>query len=400
MQPVWFIHRDGKQHGPVNHAKFRSFVDEGRLRADDLIWRDGMADWTAAVSLQELMSNPVPKKELVENHETSNSGDADKSPITSTTPQKSSRMPRGGTILWVIFGSLAVVIALAEPHSVPYRLTAALNGAFFGAIGGGLGGLMEYIVRRRWGTTAMSIGAVLGFLIAHTIQEGAQYAGDKVYDQAVRPKVDRTVIEHRLTNDQSNSVFRTLRDHDPATFQRAIDEILATSESGGNVDSAINVIRKNVIEPILMANARYLSDEVILRYANLIVNQMQTFETQRPALCVSAMRGQSLGEIRPYLTKSLLVEEMSLLDVAIRADKSDPKPIIAAADQGKMVEAIILKLAETHGEDIGLLEPTANFVGKEKIVCRVGADFFREILILPSHNSAALLRSLFTGSAM
>lgn len=47
----WYIAREGKQHGPVSDAEMRKLVELGHLRASDLVWRQGFADWKPAVAV-------------------------------------------------------------------------------------------------------------------------------------------------------------------------------------------------------------------------------------------------------------------------------------------------------------------------------------------------------------
>jgi hypothetical protein len=47
----WFIARDGKQHGPVSDLELKKLVELTHLKATDLLWRQGFADWRAAASV-------------------------------------------------------------------------------------------------------------------------------------------------------------------------------------------------------------------------------------------------------------------------------------------------------------------------------------------------------------
>lgn len=47
----WYIARDGKQHGPLTDIEMRTFIAHNYLRATDLIWRPGMAEWQASPSV-------------------------------------------------------------------------------------------------------------------------------------------------------------------------------------------------------------------------------------------------------------------------------------------------------------------------------------------------------------
>ena len=40
----WYCAYQGQQHGPYPDAQFREFIASGRVRADTLVWTDGMAE--------------------------------------------------------------------------------------------------------------------------------------------------------------------------------------------------------------------------------------------------------------------------------------------------------------------------------------------------------------------
>lgn len=48
---VWYIAREGEQHGPLSDAEMRLFVDNGHLRPNDLVWNPEMPDWQPATTI-------------------------------------------------------------------------------------------------------------------------------------------------------------------------------------------------------------------------------------------------------------------------------------------------------------------------------------------------------------
>ncbi len=56
---VWYLARDGKQHGPLSHVEMTKLVELGHLRPTDLVWRPGFADWRPAPTVFE-MASPLP----------------------------------------------------------------------------------------------------------------------------------------------------------------------------------------------------------------------------------------------------------------------------------------------------------------------------------------------------
>jgi hypothetical protein len=52
--PAFFVGVDGKAQGPFDIAALAQRVRDGVLRADTLVWREGMAAWTPAAQVAEV----------------------------------------------------------------------------------------------------------------------------------------------------------------------------------------------------------------------------------------------------------------------------------------------------------------------------------------------------------
>ena len=52
MRDEWYVARRGqdgnKRYGPVSLQELRDLMDSGKVRGEDLVWREGMADWQRA----------------------------------------------------------------------------------------------------------------------------------------------------------------------------------------------------------------------------------------------------------------------------------------------------------------------------------------------------------------
>lgn len=59
MSEQWYVGRDSRQSGPFALDEVRQMRADGRLAARDLVWREGMPDWTAAASVAELAESAV-----------------------------------------------------------------------------------------------------------------------------------------------------------------------------------------------------------------------------------------------------------------------------------------------------------------------------------------------------
>ncbi len=64
---AWYCYAGGQKYGPVDEATLQQWLATGRVRAQDLVWNDAMADWTPAAavpSLQPFLQNVPPPMAL------------------------------------------------------------------------------------------------------------------------------------------------------------------------------------------------------------------------------------------------------------------------------------------------------------------------------------------------
>jgi hypothetical protein len=54
MSATWYYAQGNRQRGPVSLEEVRGLLASGQLAASDLVWREGMATWAAARTVQEL----------------------------------------------------------------------------------------------------------------------------------------------------------------------------------------------------------------------------------------------------------------------------------------------------------------------------------------------------------
>ena len=56
MSQEWYYSIDGDRQGPVEASELKKLAEAGTLKAADLVWKDGMADWVAAKSIKGLFN--------------------------------------------------------------------------------------------------------------------------------------------------------------------------------------------------------------------------------------------------------------------------------------------------------------------------------------------------------
>ncbi|HJZ93540.1 MAG TPA: GYF domain-containing protein [Gemmataceae bacterium] len=60
MNADWFYSVGEDRQGPVTEAELKRLVADGKLRPDDLVWKDGMPDWVEARTVATLFPKAAP----------------------------------------------------------------------------------------------------------------------------------------------------------------------------------------------------------------------------------------------------------------------------------------------------------------------------------------------------
>ena len=59
MPDDWYYAQNNERRGPVSFARLKAMAADGWLGRDDLVWRQGMADWVPAHDAEGLFTNPL-----------------------------------------------------------------------------------------------------------------------------------------------------------------------------------------------------------------------------------------------------------------------------------------------------------------------------------------------------
>ena len=145
----WYVGRDGQQFGPVSDFEFRRAFEAGQLKATDLVWREGFAEWRAVSTLPPMpatqshaQATPAGRPSDLALHSKPHSAERDDQPAASPKIAKAKRERRMGAKsrigLGGIFRALFLSIMLAVAAFVVWinpdllRMATALIPSFGG----------------------------------------------------------------------------------------------------------------------------------------------------------------------------------------------------------------------------------------------------------------------------
>jgi hypothetical protein len=108
----WYYTKNGQQQGPVNDAELKRLASTGQLTPQDMIWKEGMANWLPATAIKGLFGaaasapsgaqKPVPKP--VEPAPAATGGEPEKTAAGGAPPRKNK-----GLVIGLIGGGVVLL---------------------------------------------------------------------------------------------------------------------------------------------------------------------------------------------------------------------------------------------------------------------------------------------------
>jgi hypothetical protein len=65
MESQWYYTEQGQQSGPVSPAQLKELATSGRLQPTDMVWKEGMAQWSSAGQIKGLFPETTQKQTAV-----------------------------------------------------------------------------------------------------------------------------------------------------------------------------------------------------------------------------------------------------------------------------------------------------------------------------------------------
>lgn len=158
----WYYSKKGTQQGPVSLDEMRRLFAQGDIAAGDLVWHDGMADWTAAGELAELRQADGIQAVSVAGAEPVGGA----SPIPGVASTVGSPQRKGMAIGSMVCGIVALLTCLGIPLGLVAvvlghmaRGKARKNPGVFGGEGLALAGLLTGYL-----SILLSVAMIVGLL--------------------------------------------------------------------------------------------------------------------------------------------------------------------------------------------------------------------------------------------
>ncbi len=92
MSQQWYFSKNNQQQGPVSPEQLKQLAASGQLQPSDLVWKEGMGQWTTASSIKGLFAAPAAPPRPISPPSTPT-----KTPVKNTLPQPTPKPPSAGS---------------------------------------------------------------------------------------------------------------------------------------------------------------------------------------------------------------------------------------------------------------------------------------------------------------
>lgn len=209
-------------------------------------------------------------------------------------------------------------------------------------------------------------------------------------------KVTRAHMEN--TFDQI-PLYRALKAHEPEAYRTAVDATIDAVLRGDSIANA-RAATTPVIQSIVKQRLPLASDEVMLRFGILVVEQLTALRQHDPLMCYGFAFGESASVAQAI---DFLPAEIQSRDLEVSAQiiDSSAKPhqrsALSATEWEAVVGDIVASLDTRHLPALQWLGAGAARSDQQKgAVCDLMIDLYSAMNTLPPETAAPLLRGMFS----
>lgn len=159
----WYYSNAGQQAGPVSEEEFQNLVRAGTIKADTLVWREGMANWVPYNTLSAPGTEPTAPSPLAPPAQPSLLSGFD-----TGSRARAEQMVSGPAICLIIVGAIGIVLSLA---GLVMNLTGMTLPFMFPQGGGGMDPQVAQMMRMFGGSMGI-ISGIIGIVVAAFIIYG------------------------------------------------------------------------------------------------------------------------------------------------------------------------------------------------------------------------------------
>ncbi len=195
-----------------------------------------------------------------------------------------------------------------------------------------------------------------------------------------------------------NPLYAAVRDADPAAYESIMSTVRSAFEKGRSLADIRAVVRP-IVQELYVKRLALTSDEALLAFARLLVDQMATLKDRDPQLCYAYGFDIDGADVQPeeHFTADLLAREVSVGAEVIKRFQAE-RQLPTEASVATQLEHVFTSLTQEYSRDVVLMSQNSHTTEERAKMCSMTLSMYEEILRLPSFQGVPLLRYLFSAS--
>lgn len=252
------------------------------------------------------------------------------------------------------------------------------------AASGALAGLLATLIFGRKPEKKLAFGIAFAalFVVFNTLSK-----------QFILPELNALNAKSDFENVlRDTPAFQSIRQYEPDTYASLEASFVEAARRGDGQQKTIDMAREK-ISSIVIKRLPKASDEAVLKYMDVLVEQLSELQNQGNGLCFKYLFPQIEGGIdaSSAFSGELLKRDLEALDLTIRT-YDDSRGIPTEAEVVPFLQPLYAGLYETYGDEVAVLaNPAGENVDKEKL-CDITKTLYSRILELEQGQSVKVLR--------
>ena len=190
-------------------------------------------------------------------------------------------------------------------------------------------------------------------------------------------------------------VYRVLKKHDPAVFDKLVDEYKLYAREETHRENFVNLANSE-ISLVATQSLAHASQESVLALMNDMIATAKRLQKQPADVCFRYWFPQVSGppDIAKYIDEAAQAHTLALMGEVIRTSTETPSPLPDAAAVKDNLANVINATYQEYGSDAQMIAHADDARTDRTKVCAITISVYERIMSLPPADAGALLRAM------
>ena len=190
-------------------------------------------------------------------------------------------------------------------------------------------------------------------------------------------------------------VYRVLKKHEPAVFDKLVDEYKLYAREETRRENFINLANSEISLVATQSLAHASQDSVLALITDMIATAKR-LQMQPGDVCFRYWFPQVAGpaDIAKYIDEAAQAHTLQLMGEVIRTSAETPSPLPPAEAVKDNLANVINATYEQYGSDAQMIAHASDARTDRTKVCAITISVYERIMSLPPADSGALLRAM------